>query len=62
MFKIIGDNIYFKNVCIATFNKLTPSFREIVEDALNNDFYSKEEIAQIGANAISSYGRFHLTK
>lgn len=47
MFQIIGNDIYYKNVKIATFNKLVPSFRDEVENALKNRFFSESEIEYI---------------
>lgn len=48
MFKIVGDDIYFKSVFVAKLNKnLIPSFRDEVESALKNDFYTEDEINEI---------------
>lgn len=46
-FKIIDNDIYFKNVKVATFNKLVASFRDEVERALKHNFYSEAEIENI---------------
>lgn len=56
MFQILGDDIYFHGVKIATFSKaLIPSFRDQAESALHNDFYSEEDIEQIRDDAISTH-------
>lgn len=48
MFKIIADDIYYKDVKIATLNRqLIPSFRDEVEEVILNDFYSETEIDEI---------------
>jgi len=47
MFRVIDNDIYFKNVKVATFNKLVPSFRDEVESALKHHFYSEAEIENI---------------
>lgn len=48
MFKIIADDIYYKDVKIATLNRqLVPSFRDEVEEVILNDFYSENEIDEI---------------
>lgn len=54
MFKIIADDLYYKDVKIATLNKqLVPSFRDDVERVILNDFYSEDEIEEIKKNAKS---------
>lgn len=53
MFKIIADDIYYKDVKIATLNRqLIPSFRDEVEEVILNDFYSENEIDEIRNAAI----------
>lgn len=53
MFKIISDDIYYKDVKIATINsKLIASFRGEVEQVILNNFYSENEIEEIRKNAI----------
>lgn len=48
MFKIVGDDLYFKGVKFATMNiRLVPSFRDEVENAIKNNFYSDAEIKEI---------------
>jgi hypothetical protein len=54
MFKVIADDIYFKNVRIASFNtKMMPSLRDEIEQILKNNFYTEDEISEIKIQAIS---------
>lgn len=63
MFKVIGDDIVYNNVKVATFNRLVPSFRDEVESALNNNFYSSLELFRmkesIKTEAIDQYKHEH---
>lgn len=52
MFKVVGDDIYFKNVKVATFNKLIPSFRDEVEEVIKNNFFTESEMDKIKNDAV----------
>jgi len=52
MIKIIGDDLYFKNVKFATLNsKLIPSFKDEVKEMIVNNFFTDDEIEEMKRQA-----------
>lgn len=63
LFKIVGDDIIYKNVKVATFNRILPSFRDEVENVIKNNFYSSSELTAmrdlIKEEAVDKYKQDH---
>lgn len=52
MIKLVGDDLYYKNVFIASINsKLVPSFKDEVKEMIKNNFYTDDEIEEMKRNA-----------
>lgn len=52
MLKLVGDDIYYKNVFVARLNsQLIPSFKDEVIDIIKNNFYTEDEIEEMKRQA-----------